>query len=102
PPTSYIYDSLSTWYDIINNKTAKMLKWNRKVINNSTRNKSILEAFESADAIIPTLSAELPICSKDILTSKLLNFKNLSKPINSSFISLAKSLNNYNCDETNE
>ncbi|CAG8546204.1 11818_t:CDS:2 [Dentiscutata heterogama] len=50
------------------------------------------------DAIIPTLSTELPICLKDKLTSKLLNFKNLSEPINSSFISPVKSLNI--CDST--
>ncbi|CAG8510240.1 7487_t:CDS:2 [Gigaspora rosea] len=47
---------------------------------------AILKAFQSADAIAPTLSIELPICLKDKLTSKLLNFKNLSEPINSSFI----------------
>ncbi|CAG8801372.1 12950_t:CDS:1, partial [Gigaspora margarita] len=40
-------------------------------------------AFKSADAIIPTLSTELRIYSKDKLTSKLLNFKNLSEPVNS-------------------
>ncbi|CAG8851298.1 42345_t:CDS:1, partial [Gigaspora margarita] len=48
-----------------------MAKWNRKIINDSKGNKDelpILEAFESADAIIPTLSTELPICSKDKLT----------------------------------
>ncbi|CAG8828326.1 18034_t:CDS:1, partial [Gigaspora margarita] len=64
---------------------------NRKVINDSKGSKDelpILEAFESADAIIPTLSTELPICSKDKLTSKLLNFNNLSKPINSSLFRL--------------
>ncbi|CAG8440922.1 17316_t:CDS:2 [Dentiscutata heterogama] len=44
----------------------------------------ILKAFKSADAIIPTLSTNLPICPKDKLTSKLLDFKNLSKPMNSS------------------
>ncbi|CAG8531637.1 5781_t:CDS:2 [Gigaspora margarita] len=44
---------------------------------------AILEAFQSADAIIPTLSTELPTCPKDKLTSKLLNFKNLTEAINS-------------------
>ncbi|CAG8620628.1 13215_t:CDS:2, partial [Gigaspora rosea] len=38
--------------------------------------------FQSADKIIQTLPTELPICPKDKLTSKLLNFKNLSEPIN--------------------
>ena len=52
---------------------------------------AILKAFQSADAIIPTLSTELSICPKDKLTSKLLNFKNLSKPVNSSLISLLAS-----------
>ncbi|CAG8758467.1 14055_t:CDS:2, partial [Gigaspora rosea] len=53
----------------------------------------ILKALQFADAIIPTLLTELPICSKDKLTSKLLNFKNLSEPINSSFIPPVKLLN---------
>ncbi|CAG8840879.1 5631_t:CDS:1, partial [Gigaspora margarita] len=46
--------------------------------------------FQFADAVIPTLSTELPIYPKDKLTSKLLNFKNLSVPINSSFITPVK------------
>ncbi|CAG8744860.1 9589_t:CDS:2, partial [Gigaspora margarita] len=55
---------------------------------------AILKAFQSADAIIPTLSTELPICLKDKLTSKLLNFKNLSESFNTSFIPPVKLLNN--------
>ncbi|CAG8684141.1 31809_t:CDS:1, partial [Gigaspora margarita] len=51
---------------------------------------SILKAFQFADKIIPTLSNELPICPKDKLTSKLLNFKNLSEPINSLSAKLPK------------
>ncbi|RIB11751.1 kinase-like domain-containing protein [Gigaspora rosea] len=51
---------------------------------------TILKAFKSADEIIPTLSTELPDYSKDKLTSKLLNFKNLSEPINSSSAELPK------------
>ncbi|CAG8650402.1 24243_t:CDS:1, partial [Gigaspora rosea] len=47
---------------------------------------AILKAFQSADAIIPTLSTELPNYSKTKLTSKLLSFKIFSKPINSSSI----------------
>ncbi|CAG8687415.1 11917_t:CDS:2, partial [Dentiscutata heterogama] len=70
PSVSYIYDELLRWYNIVEYK------------NEST----ILKAFQSADRIIPTLSTQLPICSKDKLTSKLLNFKNLTEPINSSFI----------------
>ncbi|CAG8461992.1 21176_t:CDS:2 [Gigaspora rosea] len=42
-----------------------------------------LGAFQSADAIIPTLLVELPNCPKDKLTSKPLNFKSLPEPINS-------------------
>ncbi|CAG8792758.1 1581_t:CDS:1, partial [Gigaspora rosea] len=39
---------------------------------------TILKSFKSADEIIPTLSTELPNYSKDKLTSKSLNFKNLN------------------------
>jgi serine/threonine protein kinase len=72
PTTSDIRNELSKWYKILDNSSA--------------RNKDelvILNAFRSADAIISTLSTELPIFPKDKLTSKQLNFKNLSKPINS-------------------
>ncbi|CAG8786275.1 16725_t:CDS:2, partial [Gigaspora rosea] len=51
---------------------------------------TILYAFKTADEIIPTLSTELPNYSKDKLTSKLLNFKNLSGPINSLSAELSK------------
>ncbi|CAG8815380.1 10632_t:CDS:1, partial [Gigaspora rosea] len=47
---------------------------------------TILRAFQSADEIIPTLSTELPVCPRDKLTSKLLTFKNLSEPVNSSLL----------------
>ncbi|CAG8796968.1 23513_t:CDS:1, partial [Gigaspora rosea] len=48
---------------------------------------AIFKAFKSADEIIPTLSKELQIYSKDKLTSKLLDFKNLSEPVNSTKLS---------------
>ncbi|CAG8788006.1 14736_t:CDS:1, partial [Gigaspora rosea] len=67
------------WYNIVNRNAAK-----------DENELIILKAFQSADTIIPTLSTKLPICSEDKLTSKLLNFKNLSKQVNSSFISPAK------------
>ncbi|CAG8486818.1 16338_t:CDS:2, partial [Gigaspora rosea] len=79
PTASYIYDELSRWHNI--------------VFHNATKDKNeltILKAFQFADEIIPTLTTELPICPKNKLTSKLLNFKSLSQPINSSFISPAK------------
>ncbi|CAG8854688.1 44632_t:CDS:2, partial [Gigaspora margarita] len=43
---------------------------------------TILKSFQAADEIISTLPTELPICTKDKLTSKLLNFRSLSEPIN--------------------
>ncbi|CAG8762181.1 29048_t:CDS:1, partial [Racocetra persica] len=47
----------SGWYEILdNNNTYEEDKF------------AILKAFQSADAIIPTLSTELPICPKDKLT----------------------------------
>ncbi|CAG8837809.1 2465_t:CDS:2, partial [Gigaspora margarita] len=49
----------------------------------------LLKEFQSADTIIPTLLT-LPNYPKDKLTSKLLSFNNVSKPINSSSISSAK------------
>ncbi|RIB26521.1 hypothetical protein C2G38_2064663 [Gigaspora rosea] len=72
PNTSDIYKNLSKWYKI--------------VVRNFVEDKNeltILNAFKTADEIIPTLSIELPNYSKDKLTSKLLNFKNLSGSINS-------------------
>ncbi|CAG8800645.1 18265_t:CDS:1, partial [Gigaspora margarita] len=44
----------------------------------------ILKAFQLADAVIPKLTTELPVCPQNKLTSKLLNFKNLPEPVNSS------------------
>ncbi|RIB19014.1 kinase-like domain-containing protein [Gigaspora rosea] len=79
PSASYIYNELTGWYNIVNRNAAK-----------DENELIILKAFQSADTIIPTLSTKLPICSEDKLTSKLLNFKNLSKQVNSSFISPAK------------
>ncbi|RIB30326.1 kinase-like domain-containing protein [Gigaspora rosea] len=87
PTALYICDELSRWYKIVYKGTAEVKD---ELV--------ILKAFQFADAIIPTLSTELPICSKDKFTSKLLNFKNLSEPINSSFIPPVKLLNI--CDST--
>ncbi|CAG8559311.1 23418_t:CDS:1, partial [Gigaspora margarita] len=72
--------------------------WYKIVYDSAAEDKNelaILRAFQSANAIIPTLFTELSTCPKDKLTSKLLNFKNLSKSINSSFIAPAISLNIY-------
>ncbi|CAG8739492.1 8697_t:CDS:1, partial [Gigaspora rosea] len=55
--------------------------WYEIVDCNIARDKNeltILKAFKSADEIIPMLSTELPNYSKDKLTSKHLNFKNLN------------------------
>ncbi|CAG8521390.1 17246_t:CDS:2, partial [Gigaspora rosea] len=43
----------------------------------------IKEAFESSDLIIPTLHTLIPNYSQTKFTSKLLNFQNLSNPLNS-------------------
>ncbi|CAG8665735.1 301_t:CDS:1, partial [Gigaspora margarita] len=83
PTASYIYDALSRWYNIVDRGVAK-----------DKNELTILKAFQHADTIIQMLSVELPVTSKDKLTSKLLNFKNLSEPINSSFISPLEVLNN--------
>ncbi|CAG8645743.1 2469_t:CDS:2, partial [Dentiscutata heterogama] len=72
PTASYIYNELSRWYNIVNRSVAK-----------DKNELTILNVFQSADEIIPTLSAKLSNYSKDKLTSKLLSFKDLSKPINS-------------------
>ncbi|CAG8537555.1 24145_t:CDS:1, partial [Gigaspora rosea] len=80
PSASYVCAELYRWHEVIN----------RDVTENKNE-LTILKAFQSADQTIPTLSTELPICPK--LTSKLLNFKSLSKPINSSSISSISSLN---------
>ncbi|CAG8522774.1 12006_t:CDS:2 [Dentiscutata heterogama] len=53
----------------------ELSRWYEIVYDNATKDKaelSILKAFRSADTIIPMLSTELPICSEDKLTSKLL------------------------------
>ncbi|CAG8758957.1 2856_t:CDS:2 [Gigaspora rosea] len=71
PTASDIHEKFSKWYTIVAYGTAK-----------DKDELSILKAFKSADEIIPTLSTELQIYSKDKLTSKLLDFKNLSEPIN--------------------
>ncbi|CAG8623678.1 16951_t:CDS:1, partial [Gigaspora rosea] len=44
---------------------------------------TILKSFQAADAISSILSTELPICTKNKLINKLLNFRGLSEPINS-------------------
>ncbi|CAG8852578.1 27294_t:CDS:1, partial [Gigaspora margarita] len=69
---SDIYEKLSKCYNIVDSSTAK-----------DKDELAILKAFKSADEIIPKLSTELQIYSKDKLTSKLLDFKNLTEPIDS-------------------
>ncbi|CAG8730425.1 3890_t:CDS:1, partial [Dentiscutata heterogama] len=57
-PTAFnIYNILSEWYRIVNDREA----YNENEL-------AILKAFQSADAVIPTLSTELPNCPKDKLT----------------------------------
>ncbi|RIB28807.1 hypothetical protein C2G38_1361783 [Gigaspora rosea] len=73
PTASDIHEKLYSWWNILFGNTAK-----------DKDELAILKAFKSADEIIPTLSTELQIYSKDKLTSKLLDFKNLSEPVNSS------------------
>ncbi|CAG8500775.1 2174_t:CDS:2, partial [Gigaspora rosea] len=79
PSASYIYDELSRWFEIVYDGIAE-----------DKDDLVILKAFQSADSVIPKLSTEISICPKDKLTSKLLNFKNLSEPVNS-LISLSAS-----------
>ncbi|CAG8696442.1 11639_t:CDS:1, partial [Racocetra persica] len=58
PTAEDIHNKLSRWYNIVDNNAAE---------NNNEL--AILKAFQSADAIIPTLSTELPIFfPKDKLT----------------------------------
>ncbi|CAG8811057.1 9849_t:CDS:2, partial [Gigaspora rosea] len=67
------------WYWIVNYDVA-----------NDKNELTTLNAFKIADEIIPMLSTELANYSKDKLTSKLLNFKNLSESINSLSAELPK------------
>ncbi|CAG8530815.1 2848_t:CDS:2 [Dentiscutata heterogama] len=67
---SYIYNRLLKWSSILYSDAAK-----------DKAELAILKEFQYANAIIPTLSTGLPICPKDKLTSKLLNFKNLNSTI---------------------
>ncbi|CAG8541336.1 24122_t:CDS:2, partial [Racocetra persica] len=57
PTTSDVCEKLSRWYLIVYRNTA-----------NDKDELEILEAFQSADASIPTSSTELPVCHKDQLT----------------------------------
>ncbi|CAG8734608.1 22080_t:CDS:1, partial [Racocetra persica] len=58
PTAEDIYNQLSRWYFIVDDNAA-----------GDNQELAILKAFQSADAIIPTLSTELPICfPKDKLT----------------------------------
>ncbi|RIB18385.1 kinase-like domain-containing protein [Gigaspora rosea] len=84
PSASYIFDKLLRWYHIVN--------FGGKDTNEVT----MYMEFQSADKIIQTLPTELPICPKDKLTSKLLNFKNLSEPINFPPAELLKTYGNVN------
>ncbi|CAG8531620.1 2365_t:CDS:2, partial [Racocetra persica] len=57
-PTAFdICEKLSRWYKILDNSSAY-----------DEDELAVLKAFQSADAIIPALSTELPICPKDKLT----------------------------------
>ncbi|CAG8793550.1 30738_t:CDS:1, partial [Racocetra persica] len=58
PAASDIYNKLSSWLWILDKSNAA--KDNHELV--------ILKTFQSTDAIIPTLSTELPICPKDKLT----------------------------------
>ncbi|CAG8840838.1 7163_t:CDS:1, partial [Gigaspora margarita] len=79
PFASYIYSELSKWYKIIDCSVA-------------SDNTELLKAFRLADTIIPTSPklTKLQIFPKDKLTSKPLNFRNLSEPINSVSAELLK------------
>ncbi|CAG8811231.1 20398_t:CDS:1, partial [Gigaspora rosea] len=67
PTEAEIYNNLKKWYKIVDRNVAE-----------DKNELTVLKAFKSADEIIPSLSTELPNYSKDKLTSKLLNFKNLN------------------------
>ncbi|CAG8739002.1 25795_t:CDS:2 [Gigaspora margarita] len=86
PSASDIHENLLEWYEIVDCNFAE-----------DKNELAILKAFKSADEILLTLSTELPNYSKDILTSKLLNFKNLSEPINSLSAELPKTYGEYLC-----
>ncbi|CAG8481740.1 17032_t:CDS:2, partial [Gigaspora rosea] len=60
--------NLSEWYKIVCH--SRFVRDKNKL--------TILNEFKTSDEIIPALSTELPNFSKDRLTSKLLNFKNLN------------------------
>lgn len=75
PSASDIYNTLNIWHMILTNNYVKMFK-NGLIMK---------ELFESADLIIPTLSTAVPSFSQAKLTSKLLNFQNISNPINSAY-----------------
>ncbi|CAG8503543.1 2036_t:CDS:1, partial [Gigaspora margarita] len=79
PSASDVHENLLKWYKIVDRNFAE-----------DKNELTILKAFKSADEIIPTLSTELSNYSKDKLTSKLLNFQNLSDPINSLSAELPK------------
>ncbi|CAG8578076.1 11921_t:CDS:2, partial [Gigaspora margarita] len=85
PIASDINDKLKIWYMIARSNYAKIFE-NGPVIK---------EAFEYANQIIPTLLTKIPKYSKEKLTSKLLNFQNLSNQLNSSFIPPALSSRIY-------
>ncbi|CAG8754732.1 34355_t:CDS:2, partial [Gigaspora margarita] len=70
PSASYVCAELYRWLKVVGRGVAE-----------DKNELTILKAFQYADEIIPTLSVILPICPRDKHTSKLLNFKNLSKPL---------------------
>ncbi|CAG8484877.1 11641_t:CDS:2, partial [Gigaspora rosea] len=96
PNASEIHKNLLDWYKIVDAKGKNRLTILNAFISadeiiptlstelpNDKNGLTIFKAFKSADEIIPTLSTELSNYSKDKLTSKLLNFKNLSESVNS-------------------
>ncbi|CAG8693400.1 7161_t:CDS:2, partial [Gigaspora rosea] len=81
----------------------ELSKWYKIVECSATNDNielAILKAFRLADTIIPTspIFTELQIFPKDKLTSKLLNFRNLSEPINSVSAELLKVYGSNKCD----
>ncbi|RIB23476.1 hypothetical protein C2G38_2032716 [Gigaspora rosea] len=72
PTAIVIFHILFYWCHIVDHAVA-----------GNKNKRTILKSFQAADANISTLPTELPIYTKDKLTSKLLNFRGLTEPINS-------------------
>ncbi|CAB4474500.1 unnamed protein product [Rhizophagus irregularis] len=74
PTANELYEILGCWYEYYDNE-----KYGYK-------GKEVRIAFEEADKEIPNISALYEKDPDAIYTSRAFTFKNLSKPINSSFI----------------